>query len=492
MISRNLRSAAMLVSVLALASIAGCLSAPKIENSSTPWTPPARARGADDVWTAVRQQKADFTNDLTLAEISDMALQNNPATAKAWNDAKAAAAQVEQAKGYFMPTIAASAGETIQRTKAEPNIYDMNFTKFSPGLQINYLVINFGGGQKAAVEEALQTVYATDFAFNKSIQDILLAVETAYYTLFSAEANVEAAESSVKDAKAVLDATQERQKQGLGTELDVLQSQALYDQSLFNLASAQGALASARGNLAQTVGLPADTRLHLAAPAYDLPEAVKEADVKQMIDDALMRRPDIASARATVAAKQAAVTVAGAYLWPSLYLNGSAAHDSYNITEGQNLQDRDWSYNGTLSIQWTLFDGFQTISAKRAARAQAESAAAQLKQAELAASADVWMRYHDYETALKQHSFAAAFLKSSSAAYDLTFEGFKAGIKSMLDLLDAERQLAQARSQYVAARQGALTALVNLAYSTGLLEKGDDAKAQEMFATPTTKEETRK
>jgi TolC family type I secretion outer membrane protein len=478
----------MFVSAMVLVSIAGCLSAPKIENSSTPWTPPSRARGEDRVWTAVRQQKADFTNNLTLAEISDIALQNNPATAKAWSDAKAAAAQVEQAKGYFMPTITASAGEMIQRVDAEPATYNQRFTKFNPGLQINYLIINFGGGQKAAVEEALQTVYATDFAFNKSIQDVLLAVETAYYTLFSAESNLEAAQASVKDAKSVLDATQERQKQGLGTALDVLQTQALYDQSLFNLASAQGALASARGSLAQTLGLPADVEIHVAVPAYDLPEAVKEADLKQTIDDSLARRPDIASARATVAAKEAAITVAGAYLWPSLYLNGSVTRDYYNITEMPNLQDRDWSYNGTLSIQWPLFDGFQTISEKHAARAQAESAAAQLKQAELAASADVWMRYHNYETALKQHTFAAAFLKSSSAAYDLTFEGFKAGIKSMLDLLDAERQLAQARSQYVTARQGALIALVNLAYSTGLLEKGGDAKSQEMFSTPTPKD----
>jgi outer membrane protein len=481
MISLNPRSVSMFVSALALASLAGCLSAPKIENSSTPWTPPSRARSADTVWTQVRQQKVDFTNDLTLAELSDMALQSNPATAKAWNDAKAAAAQVDQAKGYFMPTITASAGETIQRVKAEPATYNQNFTKFNPGLQVNYLVINFGGGQKAAVEQALQTVYATDFAFNKSIQDVLLAVETAYYTLFSAEANIEAAQASVKDARSVLDATQERQKQGLGTALDVLQTQALYNQSLFNLASAQGALASARGSLAQTVGLPADVEIHVAAPAYDLPEAVKEADLKQMIDDSLERRPDIASIRASVAASRAAITVAGAYLWPSLYLNGSVTRNYYNIKEMPNLQDRDWTYNGTLSIQWPLFDGFQTLSKKRAARAQAESAVAQLKQAELAASADVWSRYHAYGAAIQKYKYSAAFVKSASAAYELALESYTAGLKSILDLLDAESKLAQARSLDVATREEFFTALAALAHAAGVLDKQGAARPERYF-----------
>ena len=59
---------------------------------------------------------------------------------------------------------------------------------------MNYLVFNFGGGRKAALDQALQTVYAADFAFNRSIQDVLLAVETAYYGAVSAQAGVAAAD----------------------------------------------------------------------------------------------------------------------------------------------------------------------------------------------------------------------------------------------------------------------------------------------------------
>ena len=108
--------------------------------------------------------------------------------------------------------------------------------------------------------------------------------------------------------------------------------------------------------------------------------------------------------------------------------------------------------------------------------------------AELAASADVWTSYHTYETALQKYKFSSAFLKSSSAAYELALDSYKAGLKSILDLLTAESQLAQARSLQIAARQDAFTALANLAFSTGLLEKGGASQTQNLFSTATGKD----
>jgi len=213
------------------AFLAGCVSAPAPSNATTPWTPPSRAQDQDTIWKDIRAQKADFTNDQSLAEALDIALQNNPSSRKTWSDARAASAQVDQAKGYFLPTVVGTAGASRQRTTAEPEGFDLDYIKYGPGLQLNYLVINFGGGRNAAVEQALQTVYAANYLFNRSIQDILLAVETAYYGLVSAKSGIEAAEANVKDAQTALETAQARKAAGVGTDLEVLQAQAGYDQS---------------------------------------------------------------------------------------------------------------------------------------------------------------------------------------------------------------------------------------------------------------------
>jgi outer membrane protein TolC len=475
--------------VSAAALLAGCMSAQTPTDSTTPWTPPKAAQNSDNIWDSARAQKIDFSKSLTLAELADIALQNNPASRKAWNDARAAAAQVSQAQGYFMPTLVANAGAGRDKTTAEPDTFDSSFTRYGPGLQVNYLILNFGGGRKAAVEAALQTVYAANYSFNRSIQDILLAVETAYYGSISAQAGAQAAEAGVKDAHTALEAAQIRKSAGAGAELEVLQAQAVYDQSLYSLAGAQEQVMIARGDLAQAIGAPADTELRVAEPTVSMADSLDTPDMRKLIDEALNRRPDVAALRATLAAKKAIVRAVGSELWPSLYFNGNLNRDYFKNISGKDMQESDWSYSGGISLQWTLFDGFQTLGDKRIAQAQADSLQAQLEQTELAASAEVWARYHHYETALRKYKFSAAYLNSASSSYDLALDSYKAGLKSILDLLNAESQLAQARSQQITARQETFTALANLAYSTGLLEKGGSAETRDLFSTPIKKDD---
>jgi outer membrane protein len=125
-----------------------------------------------------------------------------------------------------------------------------------------------------------------------------------------------------------------------------------------------------------------------------------------------------------------------------------------------------------VNLKWNHFEGFQTLSTIRTAEAQAEAARAQLQQAELAASAEVWARFHNYETALRKYESSGVVLKSATAARELALESYKSGVKTLLDLLNAETQLSQARSQQVAVRQEVFTALAYLTHVTGLTEKG--------------------
>ncbi len=466
----------------------GCASSPIPEDASTKWTPPANAEKPDTVWSNLRGQKLDFSKPLTLAELTDIALKNNPASRKTWNEARAAAEQVTFARGYFMPEIKAIASESRQQTTASPEGFDSDYTKYGPGLQVNYLIINFGGGRKAAVEQALQTVYAADFNFNKSIQDILLAAEISYYSVISAKSGIEAADASVKDSQKTLEIAQERRKQGSATDLDVMRAQAGYDQSLYNLAGAQGLYKTARANLAQVIGVPADTEIQLAQPSGEIPESIITQDMRKLIDDSLNRRPDISALRAMLTAKQAAVKVASASFWPSLYFNGSVNRNYYDAATGKDMQENDTTFGGALSLQWTLFDGMQNTSEKRTAIALSESMEAQLQQAELAASADVWNKYNNYETSLQKYKFSTALLKSASASYDLALESYKGQLINILDLLNAETQLAQARALNTAARQDVFLTLANLAHSTGLLEKGGTSGLDEIFTAPIKKD----
>jgi len=455
--------------------ISGCVQAPPPPSPTTIWAAPADAQKQDKVWEAVRAETpTDRSKPLSLPDIADLALQNNAGTRKAWYEARAASEQVRYAQGYFLPSVNAGVDMTRTTTSDHPESYDQNNLAYGPGLQLSYLVFNFGGGRSAAVEQALQTVYASNFAFNQAIQDTLLASELAYYNVVSAQAGVDAAATNALDTKVILEAATARRNAGVGVDLDVLQAQTLYDQTCYALANAQGQHKISWGLLAQAVGLPADTMLQIAAPSTNLPASLSNQEMRHFIDAALSQRPDLAALRASLAAKEAAIKVANASRWPSLYLDGSVARN-YNELYGMNNRASpydEWAYTSGVSVKWNIFDGFQTLSTKRTAEAQADATRAQLKQAELGASTEIWTRFQNYETALRLHEFSLSALKSATAAWQLAMESYQSGVNSILDVLNAETQLAQARSQQIVARQEVFTALANLAHATGIIEKG--------------------
>jgi len=471
----------LLAATLLAALITGCVQAPPPASQTALWSTPSDAQKQDKVWEAVRAATpADLSKPLTLSDIADLALHNNAATSKAWHEARAASEQVRYAQGYFMPSITANAGMTRTTTSDHPESYDQNNLYYGPGLQLSYLVVNFGGGRSAAIEQALQTVYASNFAFNQAIQDTLLSAELAYYQVITAQAGVESAATNAADTKVILEAATERRKAGVGVDLEVLQAQTLYDQALFTLASAQGLLKITWGSLAQAVNLPADTLLQIATPSTNLPASLSEVEMRRFTDAALARRPDLAALRASLSAREAAIKVATASRWPSLYLNGSINRNYYELYGLSNRASAadEWSYIGGISVKWNIFDGFQTLSTIRTAEAQAEATRAQLKQAELGASAEIWARFHNYETSLRMYAFSLSALNSATAAWQMALESYKAGVKSILDVLNAESQLAQVRRQQIVARQDVFTALANLAHATGIIEKGGSLQAQ--------------
>jgi outer membrane protein len=102
-----------LAAYLLLACV-GCVGTPSVNgvpgvppSSSAPWTPPREIRVRDSV-AARPSVPADLEQQirrLTLAEVVDLGLRNNPTTRLSWANARAAAAAYGSARGAYLPTI---------------------------------------------------------------------------------------------------------------------------------------------------------------------------------------------------------------------------------------------------------------------------------------------------------------------------------------------------------------------------------------------------
>ena len=80
---------------------------------------------------------------------------------------------------------------------------------------------------------------------------------------------------------------------------------------------------------------------------------------------------------------------------------------------------------------------------------------------------EVWTAYSNLNTAFRQHRSAVALLEAANQSYNAALESYKYGLRNLLDVTAAQRSLAQARSADVFARTQVLTALADLAFTTG-------------------------
>ncbi|MBD3426082.1 MAG: hypothetical protein GF409_02480 [Candidatus Omnitrophica bacterium] len=457
--------------ILLMLSCSGCQTLKAPESPQRMWTPPEwekSSRSMDTVWGSIRAKSREIKGSLTLYQLIGVALRNNPDTRRAWEQARAAEADIKQAQGESYPQISGEAEFAKEKNVTHRQSDKKNLRRFGGKLNATYLILDFGG-RSADIEEATQLTLEANFLFNRSVQDLFLDTATAYYTYYSSKSAVEAAEADVENAKTSFEAAKIKLTSGLGVKLDVLQAKSDYENALFALEEARAQRQQAKADLAEVLGISSDSDLEIKEPSSELPDNVKQEDVSELIEAALQQRPDIAAARARLRATEARVKSANSDLWPKLNLGGEMGktwYQYFGVNEAETVHNE---YSGNVNVEWDIFDGFSNLARRRKASAEARSERENLISQELAASADVWTKYFNYKTSVRKRKFSRASYESSAESYDLALEGYRAGIKNILDLLEAQRSLSDARSRLIRSERDMFVALAELVHATGAI-----------------------
>ena len=411
----------------------------------------------------------DPAKTYSLAELVDLAESHNPETRLAWEHARAQAAALGVARSELYPTLAAAALSGTGRSEVFfGNRFDgQTVQDFQVVLDLNYNVFDFGG-RSGRINAARAKVLAANFAFNDTHRSVIYQVERAYYGLLNSMGQEDAAQASLSNALAVQQAAEDRLAHGLATLPDVLQARSATAQAEYYLQAVLGAEQIARGDLATAVGTSATAVIH-AEPLDQLsiPQSISDT-VDQAINRALANRPDLMQQVAEIRSANASVKEAGAAYYPALSLSASPAVQSlYGLQSPY-----PWSHTADLvgglsfNLQWTVFDGGARKNTLARAWANVHAAEAQAKVTSNQIADEVWTAYSNLNTAFRQRQAALALLEAASQSYSAALESYNYGVRSLLDVTDAQRTLAQARSADVLARTQVLTALAALDFRT--------------------------
>lgn len=421
--------------------------------------------------------RLDPAHPYTLAELIDIAEDHNPGTRIVWERAKQKAHELGLAKSAYYPKLeglAVFGDERLINPFPEPlaprGYVTVELPVIRPEVTLQYLIFDFGKRQ-ANVDFAKQEQLAAGADVIQLNQALAFRVATAYYLLVTAQERLQAAQDILQTAQTTQDAAENRLNNGLATLPDVLNARAETAQAVFDEESADGDEKIARVTLTEAVGADPSPDITIDNQRSAPLPARLSMSIDALIDRAMVNRPELMAQALQIRSAQARIRAAKSDYKPQIALSGSAAQTSLwpasDYGKLGSASEPTWSVD--LGVQWRIFDGGERKNELLIAESQRREAQDELTAKEDETTREVWTAYIAFRTALRKQDAAVALLDSANSSYSASLDAYKYGVKNLVDVVTAEKQLAQARLSSVSARSELFTQAVNLEFATGNL-----------------------
>lgn len=408
---------------------------------------------------------------ISLTEVIERTLCNNPQSKQAWAMAKSQAAQVGIAKASYLPTVTASynygEGNSDYQVKNYPNLsYDTDIKSRGLSFDASWLLFDFGT-RKSKVDQAkflLSAAYANQ---NMVLQQVFLNAAQAYYELVRIQGVVAANIEAEKKARQSALAAQARYKAGVGMLSDQLQAQTSQAKAISERIRSQGDLQAAKGELASMMGAPVNATYKLEEPTKPKPLRDFSASIEDLLAQATQSHPELMAAKAQVNAAQVSLKSLKREGLPTISLTSSMNDGQQQGTPPADTKTNSLYWGVKLSVP--LFEGFGRHYRVKAAEAELESKYADLAQTQQQVTLKVWKSYYALTTETENMKAIDLMQKSASQSYQVSLGRYKAGVGSMLELVSAQNALVDAQQQKNAAVAAWQTARIQLFASLGQL-----------------------
>jgi len=431
----------------------------------------------------------------TLAELTNIAEISNPATAIYWERATQKAKELGIAESDYFPVLAAAATAGDLRfinpfpEALLPRGYSTVEVPFvTPEVSLQYLILDFGG-RRGKIDQARAEQLAAGAQFVRENQLVAFEVAESFYQLATAEEGLEAAQQTLKTAEVTQEAAEAQLAYGRSTLPDVLNARAEAAQASFDLQSAIGDETIAHIRLSEAIGAEPSPDIQIELLKDEALPKELTLSIDELIDRAVHSRPDLQSQVAEIRAAYAATREAKSALLPTLSISGTAGQTSeWPTADNGKLGAASVStWSASLNLRWTILDRGARKNRVQAEESREREAQARLRELHDETVREVWSSYISFMTAVKKENSAVVLLAAANESYSASLDAYKFGVKNLIDVVTAERQLAQARLSSVAARSELLTEAVNIEFVTGSL-----LRASPPLTTPTSAGEKHK
>ena len=430
---------------------------------------------------------AQSPSPLTLRDAVTIALEKNPLRKAALADTRAASADTQTARSFFLPHITFS--ETATRGNDPVYVFgtrlrqqrfttaDFALNRLNAPLPLGNFSTRFGGTWNLfdsfaswhGLARARLMDEAAKHQLDRTQQEIVFHVIESYNAALLAAKRLDVTEQATKTAQAIVNRSLVRFDSGLVVESDPLTAKVRLASRQQELIRSRNDLALSLAQLNLAMGVPMDSVFELTQtlsepqlPALSLPD---------LESSALNSRSDLKRIVAEQNAQQQTVSIAKSAFGPQL--NGFAGWGFDNPTFLAGGGGNNWV--GGLELKFDLFQG----GAKRAElfrqRALEEKTAALRQAAADGVRLEVRRAYYNVDASRQQVEVARASIAQSQESLRINQDRYETGLITITDLLGSEEAARRSQTDYWDAISRLRTSYAALELSTGTLNSQSPA-----------------
>lgn len=399
---------------------------------------------------------------LSLKQAEALALKNNPQISLARLMALASQQVAREVRSNLWPTATGNLTGVDSRANSRITAGGLNnpiiYERAAAGVIVSQLITDFGrttnlnSSANLAARAESQNAIATK-------EQILLAVDQAFYGALQAHAVLTVAQQTVSARQTVADQVQALFKSKLRSELDSSFANVNLAQAKLLVLDAENDENAALATLSMVLGYSQTQSFQLAedATAFSAPPG----NVDDLVSQAFSKRPEILSLEYQEQSAQKFHTAERDLLLPDIRAVGVVGD-----TPVRNPVLSNWYGAVGVNVEIPLFNGFLYTARSKESSLKAQAAHERLLDLRNRISRDVRTGWLNANTAYARLGVTQQLLDQSSLALDLAQTRYRLGLSSIVELSQAQLQQTQAQISNAQAAYDYRLALAVLQYQT--------------------------
>jgi outer membrane factor, OMF family len=390
---------------------------------------------------------------ITLNQAIELSLKNNRQLQSARQNLERTQAELDEANSAWLPTLQTQL-ELNRNTQAQPQfplpgqeageLQDIDSTDFTGTLDLSYNIYT-GGRRGATIARAERSLQRQKLEVERIAEEVRFEATNLYYELQNADAQVSISQAAVDDATQSLRDAQLLEKAGLGTRFDTLRSEVDLARAEQELTSAISQQRVARRRLTEILSV--GQQVELVAADEIQPAGNWQLSLEESIVQAFKNRAELEQQLLDREIADNDRQIALADIRPQVdffaqYNLNNDFEDTVDFADGYAVGAR---------VNWTLFDGGSANSRARQAESNRDIAETEFARQRNEVRREVEEAF--YQLDANQDNIATTQLNVERATESLRLARlrFQAGVGTQTEVIDSQRDLTDARSQYLQA-----------------------------------------